>query len=251
MTETTVIDSRPTRQGPLTSPRLGRTTDVNSAKSSRNGRGRHPGDLIRVCCASILIVVTSLVAATHRISRFEEDVFRLINRLPDLFRPALNVVMQGGALGAVPVVAAIALALRRTRLARDMAIAGGAAWVGAKILKSLVGRQRPFVALEAVFRHTTDGGLGFPSGHAAVAAALATAAAPYLGRHLRRTAWITALVVGIARVYLGAHLPLDVSAAKARHIGTFTKKTPRHPTVSTRAPPATRPTTNPSDAVIP
>ncbi len=224
MAETAVIDSRSTKKEPLTSvphpapplttggpPWLGpKIVDVKPPTSSRNGRGRHPGDLLRVCCASVLIVVTSLVAATHHISRFEEDVFRLINRLPDVFRPALNLVMQGGALGAVPVVAALALALRRTRLARDMAIAGGAAWFAAKILKSLVGRQRPFYALEAVFRHTTDGGLGFPSGHAAVAAALATAAAPYLGRHLRRTAWVTALVVGIARMYLGAHLPLDV-----------------------------------------
>jgi undecaprenyl-diphosphatase len=246
MTETKVIDSRSTPQEPMSSVldpaplvrtsgrhRLGRKIDLVSPsdltiavtpgqtvgtrkvgkrppQSSRIGRARHPGDLVRVCCASILIVVTSLVAATHRVSRFEEDVFRLINRLPDVFRPALNAVMQGGALGAVPVVAIIALAGRRTRLARDMAIAGGAAWVSAKLLKSLVGRQRPFVALEAVFRHTTDGGLGFPSGHAAVAAALATAAAPYLGRHLRRTVWITAVVVGIARIYLGAHLPLDV-----------------------------------------
>ena len=244
MTETKVIDSRSTPHEPMSSDpaplvrtsgrhRLGRKIDVVSPsdltiavtagqtvetrkvdnlppQSSRNGRGRHPGDLVRVCCASILIVATSLVAATHRVSRFEEDVFRLINRLPDVFRPALNAVMQGGALGAVPVVAIIALACRRTRLARDMAIAGGAAWVAAKILKSLVGRQRPFVALQAVFRHTTDGGLGFPSGHAAVAAALATAAAPYLGRHLRRTVWITAVAVGIARIYLGAHLPLDV-----------------------------------------
>ena len=208
MTATMVIDSRSTPQEPMTSVldpappvrtsgrhRLGRKIDLVSPvdltmavtarqtvgtgkadnrplKLSGNGRGRHPGDLVRVCCASILIVVTSLVAATHRVSRFEEDVFRLINRLPDVLGPALNAVMQGGALGAVPVVAIIALACRRTRLALDMAIAGGAAWVAAKILKSLVGRQRPFVALESVFRHTTDGGLGFPSGHAAVAAAL-------------------------------------------------------------------------------
>lgn len=51
---------------------------------------------------------------------------------------------------------------------------------------------------------------GFVSGHSAVAAALATAAAPYLSRRLRRVAWALALTVGLARVYVGAHLPLDV-----------------------------------------
>ena len=52
-------------------------------------------------------------------------------------------MMQAGALAAVPVVAAAALARRRVRLARDVALAGTSAWVAAKILKSVVGRERP------------------------------------------------------------------------------------------------------------
>ena len=172
--------------------------------------GRHPGDLLRVGLATVVVAATAAMAATHRVGRLEEDVFRLINRLPEFLRPALNLIMQGGALAAVPVVAAIAVSVRRVRLARDVAISGASVWLLAKVVKSVVGRQRPFVALEAVFRHATDTGLGYPSGHAAVAAAIATAAAPYMSHRMRRVAWSTVIVVGIARIYVGAHLPLDV-----------------------------------------
>ncbi|MCZ2857498.1 phosphatase PAP2 family protein [Blastococcus sp. VKM Ac-2987] len=62
----------------------------------------------------------------------------------------------------------------------------------------------------AVLHEAILGGNGFVSGHSAVAAALATAAAPYLSRRLRRVAWALAVTVGLARIYVGAHLPLDV-----------------------------------------
>ncbi len=48
------------------------------------------------------------------------------------------------------------------------------------------------------------------SGHAAVAVALATAAWPYLGRWGRVAAAGLAVLVCVLRLYVGAHLPLDV-----------------------------------------
>jgi undecaprenyl-diphosphatase len=52
--------------------------------------------------------------------------------------------------------------------------------------------------------------LGFVSGHAAVATSLCVAAFPELGSTARRALVVAAVTVGIARVYIGAHLPLDV-----------------------------------------
>ena len=54
-------------------------------------------------------------------------------------------------------------------------------------------------------------GLGFPSGHAAVAAAMMTAAAPHLSPPARAAGWTAVALVATARVYVGAHLPLDVA----------------------------------------
>lgn len=119
--------------------------------------------------------------------------------------------MQTGSLVAVPATALTALAVRRPRLARDLTLSGSGAWVAAKAIKALVGRGRPGEFLQDVlFRGGPVGGLGFPSGHAAVAAALATAAGAYLGRTGRRVAWAGVAMVGIARIFVGAHLPVDV-----------------------------------------
>ena len=54
-------------------------------------------------------------------------------------------------------------------------------------------------------------GLGFPSGHAAVAAALMTIAAPYVTGPARIAGWAVVGLVAAARVYVGAHLPLDAA----------------------------------------
>jgi undecaprenyl-diphosphatase len=78
-------------------------------------------------------------------------------------------------------------------------------------VKALVGRERPAgLPVGAVLHEGAVGGAGFVSGHAAVAAALATAASPYLSRRFRRAVWVVAWTVAFARVYVGAHLPLDV-----------------------------------------
>lgn len=59
------------------------------------------------------------------------------------------------------------------------------------------------------------GGLGYVSGHSAVAVALATVSSPYLRRRARRVAWALAAAVCLARMYVGAHLPLDVLGGAA------------------------------------
>ena len=63
-------------------------------------------------------------------------------------------------------------------------------------------------------------GLGFPSGHAAVAAAVVVAALPYLPRRWRGPVLLFPAFMAFARVYVGAHLPLDVVSGAA--IGTAT-----------------------------
>jgi glycosyltransferase 2 family protein len=83
----------------------------------------------------------------------------------------------------------------------------------ARLVKLLVDRGRPLEVLphvEVIVRGPIQQGLGFPSGHAAVAAALAGVALPYLAWRWRL--WLLALpvLVALARIYVGAHLPLDV-----------------------------------------
>jgi undecaprenyl-diphosphatase len=172
---------------------------------------RHPGDLLRVGLGIAVLGLAFLVARRGELSVFEIDVFRLVNDLPALIYVPVWAVMQLGNGIAIFVLAAAAALARRFRMARDMLIAAGAASLATSLFKTWVGRERPGgLPVGAVLHEGILGGNGFVSGHSAVAAALATAAAPYLSRRLRRVAWALAVTVGIARVYVGAHLPLDV-----------------------------------------
>ncbi|WP_433229786.1 lysylphosphatidylglycerol synthase domain-containing protein [Actinomadura formosensis] len=177
---------------------------------------RHPADVIRVAAGLTLCLSLAVFAADGFLLRPEADLFRLVNDLPGLLFWPVDVVMQAGALGAVAVTAVTALAFRRVRLAVDLALAGTLAWLLAKLIKDLADRGRPGALLsEVILRGAHEGGLGFVSGHAAVAAALATVAAGHVRRPVRWALWAVAAGVWLGRVYVGAHFPLDVVAGAA------------------------------------
>jgi len=87
-------------------------------------------------------------------------------------------------------------------------------WGGIKLVKPLIGRGRPADLLDDVrVRGAAQSGLGFPSGHAAVSMTLALVATRSTRVH--SAALAAALVAGISRIYVAAHLPLDVVAGTA------------------------------------
>jgi undecaprenyl-diphosphatase len=146
---------------------------------------RHPGDLARVLAGGTFLAASAAVARQGRLSDLESDVFRVVNHLPGVLAGPLQAVMQAGSLAAVPVAGLVALAASTPRLARNLTLSGTGAWAAAKALKAMVGRGRPGALIEGVVFHGgLDSGLGFPSGHAAVAAALATAGGAYLAGSL-------------------------------------------------------------------
>lgn len=172
---------------------------------------RHSADVAKIAGGSAVVAAGAVVASQGDLSNLETDVFRVVNDLPAALAPPLQALMQAGSLAAVPVAVLVALAFRKPRLARDLTVAGLLAYFAARVLKSLVGRGRPGALLQnVVFHGRVTTGLGYPSGHAAVAAALATVASAYLGRRARWLAWALVAVVAIARMYVGAHLPVDV-----------------------------------------
>ncbi|WP_106400231.1 phosphatase PAP2 family protein [Actinocorallia populi] len=174
---------------------------------------RHPGDVVRIIVGLFLVTFLALYAADGFLLPTESNLFRLVNSLPDWLSWPLVILMQAGALGAVGAAAVVALAFRRFRLAAELAAGGTLAWFLAKFLKELTDRGRPGALLEeVVLRGAHENGLGFISGHAAVAATLATIASAHVPRRFRRVFWAWAVIVAVGRVYVGAHFPLDVVA---------------------------------------
>jgi undecaprenyl-diphosphatase len=177
---------------------------------------RHPGDALRLVAGLAILLVCTATVRPHDVGTLETDVFRLANDLPGALFPAFFVVMQAGNVLAVGVAAAVVAATRRFWLAANLAITGIGVWLLAKAIKARVGRGRPVDLLPEVhLRGSHDNGLGFVSGHAAVAVAIATMIAPYLGRRARWVAVLVAVLVCISRLYVGAHLPLDVIGGAA------------------------------------
>jgi uncharacterized membrane protein YbhN (UPF0104 family)/membrane-associated phospholipid phosphatase len=179
---------------------------------------RHPSDVLRVVLGALILLATMTAIHQHRIGVRETDVFRVVNdlALPGWTRWPIWGVMQLGVIGAVPLVALLALATRRLRLAAYAALAGGTIYLVAKLVKEFVQRGRPQTLLDNVhILFTPDRGLGYVSGHSAVAVSLATVSSPFLGRRARRVAWALAALVCVARIYVGSHLPFDVLGGAA------------------------------------
>jgi undecaprenyl-diphosphatase len=116
----------------------------------------------------------------------------------------------GGLFGSLVVVAVIYVVTRQRRLTLAALAASQLAFWSAKWIKGLVSRGRPAALLVDVKLRERATGVGYVSGHTAVAFALATVLAPSLPRPWRPVAFAVASVVAFARVYSGAHLPLDV-----------------------------------------
>src|SRR5438309_10171256 len=136
---------------------------------------RHPGDAVRVVLAAAVIVGTAFLVHHDRVAVLEVDVFRLANDLPAWLYPLIWPVMQTGNLLAVPLVAGVAALTRRFRLALEILVAGTGVFLLAKLVKDTIVRSRPEGLLSGVHIHGAPAsGQGYVSGHAAVAAGLAT-----------------------------------------------------------------------------
>lgn len=161
---------------------------------------------------SAAIVVWSASVARRGVPAWDAVAFRRINDLPDTLAPFVWLPMQAGALGAPLAIGTLVAGRGDRALGLRIAGTGLAAWAGAKALKKATARGRPGDHDDATVLRmgSADHGLGYPSGHAAVVATLVGALTE--SRRGALTALGIALtgVVGMSRIYVGAHYPLDV-----------------------------------------
>ena len=171
---------------------------------------------VRLGAGTAVVLVTAWAARRDRISPAEVTAFRAVNGLPDSIHLPAWAIMQLGTVGAAPVAAGMAWLAGERRLAGRLLAVGTGTWALSKLVKQMVRRPRPASLLSGTHRRGPDAaGLGYLSGHAGVAVALGGAALPYLRPGWRSLVLIAIPAVGLTRVYVGAHLPLDIVGGAA------------------------------------
>jgi membrane-associated phospholipid phosphatase len=178
------------------------------------GSARAHAAVVVTGCSVLLV---SGLLARGGVSEAERAVFQAVNELPGSLHPIVWPLMQYGTFITIPVLAVLAFCFRRFRLGIALLLAGVGVYLIALLVKSTVERQRPGGLLDGVEARESFAAesLGYPSGHASVAAALTVVAAAYLPRRWALAAAGVAIVVMFGRMYMGAHLPLDLIGGAA------------------------------------
>ena len=123
---------------------------------------------------------------------------------------AVTATTDLGSLYAVAGISGVLALKGQHRAAVDVAVAGLAGWTVAQWAKRGVERERPYQAdgVRRLIREPT--GSSFPSGHAAVATAVAAVLADHGPPGRRALPYGVAAYVAASRVHLGVHYPTDV-----------------------------------------
>ena len=199
----------------------------------------HAGPVAAVLGGGALLATSwVIVATTDHVSELEARAFAAVNRLPGGPWPVVWAPMQLGSLvGSLAAVGVTWWAGRDRRLTLAALIASQPAYWAAKGVKRVVSRGRPGKLLLDVVVREHASGLGYLSGHAAVAFALATALAPSLPRAARPAVYAAAATVAVGRVYGSAHLPLDVVGGIGVGVLAGTSRGGRSGSAATACPP--------------
>jgi membrane-associated phospholipid phosphatase len=172
-------------------------------------------DLI-VLVASLAVFAVCAVLADRRVGPAERAVFHAINGLPGWLYGPMLVAQYLGVLAMPLVVAAGAVALRRWRLAAALVLVVPLKLAAERVPKLLVERERPGTSVpDAILHGVPSAGLSFVSGHAIITFAIAGLLVLVLPRRWGIVAFVLATLNAVARVYLGAHNPLDVVGGAA------------------------------------
>jgi len=173
---------------------------------------RRRDDIAAAIVGAAILAICMLFARNGTVGSVEARVFHAINGLPGWLSPVMTKAQLLGILAIGPVVAVVAAIFRRWRLALAAVIITAAKLFGERLVWKFVQRERPGITIpDSIIRgDTATTGLSFVSGHVVLLVGLAMVSEPYLNGRWRYAPWLVVALVIFARVYLGAHAPLDV-----------------------------------------
>jgi membrane-associated phospholipid phosphatase len=171
-----------------------------------------PSDAVRSGIGLAVLLICGALVERFELVSAESSVLLFVNGWPQwLYRP-FWFLQLAGVIVVGPVAAAVAAVLRQYRLAVALLAATGLKIWLESVVKIVVQRQRPgVVERDVILRgNVAHQGLSFVSGHAVLVTAMAALISPYLRGRWKAVPWTIAGLNCLARLYLGAHFPLDL-----------------------------------------
>jgi uncharacterized protein (TIRG00374 family) len=175
-------------------------------------RYRHPGDVIRLIGSGLVLtgILAALAVAPSRLTGPGAAAVTWLGSDPA--GRLLTGLVQVAFVLAAAAAAAAALRHRRFRLLAGLAAGAAAAGIAVAGILYLAGDKHPRAAGHSAWLASA----AFPDAALlAAAAAVTVAAAPWLSRPWRRTAWIALGAAGAARLITGAARPAELVLALA------------------------------------
>lgn len=161
----------------------------------------------------ILFVSALLIAHKHQLIGLNATLFHDVNNLPNFFKvPALAITEGLGAAYPIALCVLLPLCFKRFRLAWRFFVVAAGTGVAMEIAKLIAKEPRPVALLHNNLhvRANESGLTSFPSGHEAIATALALTLWLILPRRWRWVSILWIAIVGVSRVYLGVHSFVDI-----------------------------------------
>jgi membrane-associated phospholipid phosphatase len=168
--------------------------------------------LLLVLFASLItLFVSTYLARSQHLVWGESAILHFFYQEPSNWTSFWLIVTTLGSLWVVVWLTVLTMVFGYHFLALRLVLAGSGAIVLVSIAKQLVGRPRPLDLISGIVPRSLDGlGYGFPSGHTAVATALAITLWPVVTKKYRWLLGLWVLMVAVSRMYLGVHAPLDI-----------------------------------------
>jgi membrane-associated phospholipid phosphatase len=171
------------------------------------------GYIISFVLAVVVLLPALLIARKHQLTGIQARIFYDFNNISDVFKiPALILTEALGAAYPIIVCILVPLAYKRYKLAWRFFVAVGATGVTMEVVKKIAEEPRPAALLHGhLHQRALETGLNsFPSGHVAIATAIALTLWLILPKAWRwiSVAWI--VLIAVSRIYLGVHTLNDV-----------------------------------------